>query len=266
MDNKTRMVLLHSAMSFDLRQIRSSAAAAHTVPLVVFTLLLAVPGWFKIENPELPWYRQGPEHWAYPAQVVVCAILLALFWRHYQFSPWRGLRLAGVLAGAGIAFWILPSFVRVFLVDAGVKESGWWEWLGLVARDEGFNPDLLAKWPAWWWVSVVLRFVRSVIIVPVVEELFWRGFLMRYVVGEVQDRPWQQVPFGTHHWAAYLLTGLGVTFIHQPADWLGAAVWGTLMYLLAVRTKSLGACVLMHAIGNLLLGLYVLQSKQWGYW
>jgi len=252
--------------STPLRRLRASAAAAHTLPLVVFTLFLMVPDWFRIENSALPWYRQGPEHWVYPVQVLVCGALLWWFRAHYTLRPWRGLWMAGVFAGVGILWWIAPSFIRVLLVDAGVKEAGWWSWLGLVERGEGFDPNLLAAWPGWQKASLVMRFVRSVIIVALVEELFWRGFLMRYVVGEMQDRPWQKVPFGTHHWVAFLVTGVGVTFIHAKEDWAGALVWGSLMYFLAVRTKSLGACVLMHALGNLLLGLYVLQSKQWGFW
>jgi membrane protease YdiL (CAAX protease family) len=38
------------------------------------------------------------------------------------------------------------------------------------------------------------------------------------------------------------------------------------MYFVAVRTKSLGACVFMHAVGNLALGLYVMKTQQWGFW
>jgi hypothetical protein len=54
--------------------------------------------------------------------------------------------------------------------------------------------------------------------------------------------------------------------IHNTSDWPGAFVWGSLMYFLAVRTKSLGACIVMHAVGNLLLGLYVMKTGLWGFW
>ena len=53
---------------------------------------------------------------------------------------------------------------------------------------------------------------------------------------------------------------------HAPVDWTGALGFGTLMYVLAVRSKSLGACVVMHAVANLLLGLYVMWTRQWGFW
>ena len=75
-----------------------------------------------------------------------------------------------------------------------------------------------------------------------------------------------RVPFGRHDWRAFAtVTGL-VVVAHQTEDYLGALIWGTLMYWLTVRTKSLAACVIMHAVANLLLGIYVLKTKQWGFW
>jgi CAAX prenyl protease-like protein len=97
-----------------------------------------------------------------------------------------------------------------------------------------------------------------------VEELFWRGFLMRFLVD--QDRPLMKIPFGTHRWRVFWIVTVAVMLIHNTSDWPGAFVWGSLMYFLAVRTKSLGACIVMHAVGNLLLGLYVMKTGLWGFW
>ena len=55
-------------------------------------------------------------------------------------------------------------------------------------------------------------------------------------------------------------------FAHSPSDYLGALVYGTLTYTLAVLTKSLTACILMHAVANLVLGIYVMITGQIGYW
>ena len=46
----------------------------------------------------------------------------------------------------------------------------------------------------------------------------------------------------------------------------GALVFGSLMYFLCIRSKSLAACASMHAVANLLLGIYVLKTRQWGFW
>lgn len=235
-----------------------SAAAAHAAPLVVFMLVTELAGLVRVENSALPWYRSAPEHWVYPLQCVIVGTLLFLFRRHYKLTPWRGLGLAALLAAVGIAVWVLPASLYV------PDQPGWWHWLGIGPRDKGFDPHVFTPHSAAWFTTIILRFIRMVVIVPFVEELFWRGFLMRYV--QAGDHEFTSVPFGRHTWKAFWIVTIAVTLVHQPEDYLGAFVWGSLMYLLCVRSKSLGACVFMHALGNLILGLYVLETRQWGFW
>lgn len=228
-------------------------------------LLNAVPGWFRIENSALPWYVQQPEHWWYPIQTLICGILL-WWWRgQYRLGPCQGnyLLLAGLFALIGIAFWVLPGHLYLLWRLDGVS-SDWWKWLGIVERAEGFDLSVLDSHPVEQRISLIFRFLRSTLVVPLVEELCWRGWLMRTVIAE--DRPFTRVPFGTHSWKSFWVTTLAVTFIHQPEDYLAAFLWGSLVYALAVRSKSLRACVIMHAVGNLTLGIYILKTGQFGYW
>ncbi len=250
-----------SAASITTQDTRP-VTVAHVAPLVVFMLFLQLAQFLKVENSALPWYQSAPEHWVYPLQCVVVAAMLIWNRRHYVFAPWRGLGLALGLAIVGIAVWVLPSR---FAVEPGT----WWqEWLGLVKRTEGFDPSIFdagaGGHTSGWWLTVLLRFVRMVVIVPIVEELFWRGFLMRYV--QAKGKPWQRVPFGQHTWRAFWMVTLFVALIHNTPDRPAAFVWGALVYMLAVRTRSLGACLVMHAFGNLLLGIYVILTRQWGFW
>lgn len=247
-----------------LARLLSSPTAAHLLPLLLFTALNALPGMLRVENPELPWHVRAPEHWVYPLQTVLCGGVLLLFRRHYTLRPWRGLGLASVLGLVGIAFWIAPSLLREALVQRGLQPAAWWDWFGLADRSKGFDPTLAQGSPPWYGVVVGLRFARMVLVVPFVEEVFWRGFLMRFLATE--DGRFQRVPFGTHRWHVFWIVTLAVMVIHNTEDYLGAFVWGSLMYFVAVRTKSLGACVLMHAVGNLALGLYVMKTRQWGFW
>ncbi|MBE7497250.1 MAG: CAAX prenyl protease-related protein [Verrucomicrobiaceae bacterium] len=247
-----------------LKNLRESPVAAHIMPLAVFTAMLSVPGWFKIENPELPWHVRMPELWVYPAQMLLCAWLLLFFRKHYTLAPWRGLGMAVVFAVVGIGFWVLPAMLRGVLIERGFEPQGWWDWLGLAERVKGFDPTAGKETPWGFEATVAMRFARMVVIVPFAEELFWRGFLMRFLVD--QDRPFQSIPFGTHRRHVFWIVTLAVITIHNTADWPGAFVWGALMYYLAVRTRSLGACVVMHAVGNLLLGVYVMKTGLWGFW
>lgn len=245
-------------------RLLSSPTAAHVLPLLLFTLLNALPGLFRVENSELPWHVRAPEHWVYPLQTVICAVVLVLFRKHYTLKPWRGLGLAFVLGIAGIALWIAPSLLREHLVQDGTQPAPWWKWLGLAERTKGFDPMIAADSPLWFSIVVGFRFARMALVVPFVEELFWRGFLMRFLLTE--DGRFEKIPFGTHAWKVFGIVTTAVMLIHNTEDWPGAFVWGALVYFVAVRAKSLGACVFMHAIGNLALGLYVMKTQQWGFW
>ncbi len=253
-------------MTAALHRLRANATAAYVGPLVVFMLLSSVPDGFRIENSALPWYRQQPEHWWYPVQILLCGGLLWWWRAQYQWGECRTRHLWLAAAGAfiGIAAWVLPGWFYQQWTAAGASPSDWWKWVGLADRTQGFDPGLLADQPPLQKASLAARFARMTLIVPLVEELCWRGWLMRFVIAG--DKPFTRIPFGTHSWRAYGITTLAVTFIHHSEDWLAAFVWGSLVYALAVRTRSLRACVIMHALGNLLLGLYVLRSGQLGYW
>ena len=144
-------------------------------------------------------------------------------------------------------------------------EEGWWGILGFAPREEGFDPTVLEEGgPLLFGTGVFFRFLRMVVVVAIVEEIFWRGFLMRYLINP--DGDYWKVPFGTPSVLSFVVvTGL-VTAIHMPEDRLAAFIWGSLVFFLAVRSKSLFACIWMHAVANLALGIYVMATGRWGYW
>jgi len=242
----------------------NNPAVAHIAPLAVFLLFTALPPMLAVENTLLPWWRHAPEQWVYPLQTIVVGALLWVCRKHYTFRPFTGFGLATLLGVVGIAIWLAPDFLYQRLTAAGVPSQNWWEWVGLAPREDGFDPSFFSEHTFWYVSALVMRFIRMVVIVSLAEEIFWRGFLMRYV--QAEGSPFQKIPFGRHDWRAYGVVTICFMLAHNNVDWLGALVFGSLMYYLAIRTKSLAACVLMHAVANLLLGLYVISTKQWGFW
>jgi len=243
-----------------LQRLRNSQKAAFIAPLAVFLFLLTLADWLRVENPGLPWHQRAPELWIYPLQCVVCLGLLWFWRRHYQFGPWSKKAIAWAIALGllGIGFWIWPT---------ALFERDWlnfrpWTWLGVQDRREGFDPTQVDV--EFYGPVVLLRFLRLVIVVPLVEEIFWRGFLMRALIDD--GKRFEETPFGTFGWPSVLVTTVLFAAVHQPVDWAAALVFGALMAWLTVRQKSLGACVLMHAVANLILGIYVVGMRLWGLW
>ncbi len=249
-----------------LQDIQNDRAKAHVVPLAVFMILLApfqLTGWPTWKHPDAPWWRHYPEQWQYPVQTLIVVALLVFFRKNYELKWQLKPMLFGAVMGVvGIGFWILPTQTHTWLGMEGDQE-GIWKWLGVMPRDEGFNPqDLADKFGGCqvaYWGSLVMRFFRAVVV-----EIFWRGFLMRFLLDP--DRNYWKVPFGKPAWISYLVTTLAFMLVHQPVDYLGAIIFGSLMYWVAVRTKSLAACVVMHGVANLVMGWYALEFGKYGLW
>ncbi len=216
---------------------------AYTWPMAMFLAGLALVSVLKWIGGS-PWL-DAPEYWAFPLQSVACAAALLWFWREYGFHPFRGVLLTLGIAALVLVLWIAPQ-----------------AFLGFAPRNEGFNPDRFASQPVVYWATVLLRFLRLVVVVPLVEEIFWRGFLLRYFINEKFDR----VPFGTFSWLSFAISTIGFTFAHSRPDWIAAAATCALYNFVAYQTKSLSSCVLAHAVTNLLLGLWIMQTRQWGFW
>jgi len=226
--------------------ILRSRLAAYTLPFGVFLAFLGVAqGLAFVFRSSGVWLLAEPLYWVFPLQAVVCAGVLAAFWRQYDFGPLRPW-VWGVGAGLVALFlWVSPQVV-----------------FHLPDRREGFNPEMFAGSPLLYWLTVVGRFLRLMIVVPLLEEIFWRGFLMRYLIKE----DFETVRFGTY--APLPFFGVAALFMleHQTADYIPALLVGLLWNGLAVRTKSLFACVVAHMVTNFGLGLYIMATRQWGFW
>jgi CAAX prenyl protease-like protein len=242
--------------------LRTNTTVAHIAPFAVFMLFTALVPAVAIKNSALPWWRSAPEHWIYPLQTIVCGALLIFLWKNYSFKPTRGFVLATVLGVVSIVIWILPAHLFHAWKANEIQSI---PLLGFAARSEGFDPTIFEHDRFAYPLVIIMRFIRMIIVVPLVEEILWRGWLMRWLVSN-DEKPFTSVQTGTHTWKAFVITTACVVIVHQPEDYLGALIFGSLMYFLCVRTKSLAACVWMHAVANLVLGIYVLKTRQWGFW
>lgn len=250
-----------------LKESRENKSHAHVVPFAAFLILNFLMGIKGIEwaHPSAPWWREWPEQWMYPLQTLIVGGILAFYWKHYQLKFTKAVLLGALMGVVGIGLWLLPTTLYDRF-DFSEDTVGIWEYFGVMPRTDGFNPnDVVPEFGvAGYWVSLILRLLRAVVVVALVEEIFWRGFIMRFVLDP--DGNYWKKPFGVHHWKGYVSTTLLFMFIHQPVDYCGAFFFGSLMYWVAVRTKSLLACIVMHGVANLLMGIYAIQFGKYGLW
>ena len=112
---------------------------------------------------------------------------------------------------------------------------------------------------AWAYGFLAIRFVGLVLIVPVIEEFFLRGFVMRFVMAA----DWWNVPIGTANRLAIIAGTVVPLLTHPFSEAVAVAVWFSAVTWLLLRTRNLWSCVAAHATTNLLLGLYVLRTGNW---
>jgi CAAX prenyl protease-like protein len=128
----------------------------------------------------------------------------------------------------------------------------------VVGHPAGNTPPALKSDP--WFLS--FRIAISVIAVPILEELFWRGWLMRWLINSDDFR---RVPLGKYAPAAFWLTALLFAAEHG-SFWDVGLVTGAIYNWWMVRTRNLWDCIIAHAVTNGALAVYVVLAGQWQYW
>jgi uncharacterized protein len=216
---------------------------AYALPMLSFVLFLGVGG--ALKQPGAALWLAAPEFWIYPLQTLLCVGLLIYFRHEYDFHRLRRPAFAITIALLAFILWITPQ-----------------QFYRFPSRVVGFNPETFVAEPALYWTTLVVRFLRLVVVAPLVEEIFWRGFLLRYLITE----KFEALPFGAFSWLSFLIVTLAFGVSHSMADWPAALLTGALYNVVAYRTKSLSSCVLAHGLTNLALGLWILVTKQWGFW
>jgi CAAX prenyl protease-like protein len=219
------------------------AMARHIIPFILWIGIMSLP----LSNIAF----------RYTLQTVVSLVALLVL-KPWQYYPAMNIRLLplSVLVGAGVAIvWILPesgwiqqfpriheSYVRYFIRGS---DSG---------NGQLFAPEQCG------WAYALMRLGGSALVIAVIEEYFWRGFFMRWLV----NLNFLSVKPGTVGRGLFLIASLAFGFEHSR--WLVGLVAGLAYGLLYCRKGDIMAAAAAHVTTNLLLGLYVLATASYQFW
>lgn len=210
------------------------------------------PSWLDLGIP----YRYYPL--VYTLKIVVTLVAIWFVRPGFKEFPWRLSPLAPLVGAVGVLIWL--AFTHLSLEPQVLGAAGL-EGLLDVGRRSAFNPLVEMQQPVWAWAFLAVRFYGLVVIVPIIEEFFFRGFVMRFVA----DADWWKVPFGTPHMMGIALATALAVFAHPATEYLAELTWFSLVTWLMLRTRNIWDCVVAHGVTNGLLGLYVVGSHLAGY-
>jgi exosortase E/protease (VPEID-CTERM system) len=181
------------------------------------------------------------------------------------FAPHDHALYALKVTAVGATLWVfrktyapLLSSVSLLSVAAGLAVGAVW-----IATDPASTPDTataawLASLPAGLAIAwLCLRFVGAVALVPVAEELAFRGYLSRALIAA----RFENVPVGQFSWLGFIGSSLAFGAVHQR--WFAAFIAGALYALLMYRTKRLSDPIAAHVVSNALITGWAIGVQQW---
>jgi len=184
---------------------------------------------------------------------VRCVVVLAVL--VFVSRPYVSLKPSHTLASAGVGILVFVIWIAPDLLF-GYRHHWLFENAITGRAASSLSPALRAN-----VLFLAIRVLSSVALVPVLEELFWRGWLMRWWI----DREFLRVRLGTYQAAAFWLVAVLFASEHGPYWEVGLAA-GIIYNLWMMRTGNLADCILAHAVTNGTLAAYVLVARQWQFW
>ena len=221
-------------------QTRRWPSLPYVLPFAVFLLFLAGQKYFPLA-PEVD----------FPLRVAILTAVLIAFSRQVI-----DLRVARLLPTVGIGVAVFLIWIGPDLLFPGYHHHRLFE-NGATGRLGDPVPEATLLQPVVLWS----RIVRAVILVPIIEELFWRAWLMRWLISP----RFEQIKLGTYSAAAFWITAALFASEHGPY-WDVGLIAGVIYNWWMIRTRSLGDCILAHAVTNGLLCAYVVAGRHWEYW
>lgn len=218
----------------------SHAAWVRILPFLVYLVFIAVAELFGRFGVPAASVR-----WLYPVKIFAVLVTLLICWRHYtELHSWR---LGPISTACALAVG-MSVFVLWIGLDAG------WMVIGTPAGFDARNDGQVD------WLMVTLRIGGAALVVPVMEELFWRSFLLRWLdATDFQDVDARRVRLQSVAIAALL-------FGFEHNQWLAGIVAGLAYSALYLRTRSLWSPIVAHALTNGVLGLWIVHTGSWHYW
>ena len=182
----------------------------------------------------------------YPVKILAATAILIFYWKSYDELRPDKLNALHILGA-------LVTGIIVFILWINMD----WDF-ATMGSSEAYDPRILPEKAYYSFIAV--RLAGTALVVPVFEEIFWRSFVLRYII----NQDFTKVKIGAFTWMSFLISSL--LFGSEHNLWLAGIMAGVFYNLLLYWSKNIYACIIAHSVTNLLLGIYVLKTGNWQFW
>lgn len=182
----------------------------------------------------------------YPIKIIAVIAALVFCWKSYDeliVDQLKAIHIAGAV--------VIGLIVFVLWINMD------WDF-ATMGSSEVYDPGILPGWA--YYAFIAIRLTGTALIVPVFEEIFWRSFVLRYII----NQDFMAVRIGAFTWMSFIVSSL--LFGSEHHLWLAGIMAGVFFNLLLYWSRSIYACIIAHGVTNLLLGIYVLKTGSWQFW
>jgi hypothetical protein len=241
-----------------IKKISDSPVLARAVPFVLFLGMTSLQG---------EW-GEASRYWVYFGKTIAGVGLV--WWMRPLVAEMRwAFSWEAVAVGVGVcAMWVgldgyyptLDQMMQKYACPV-LKNIGLESWCAKPAGKLPWNPRAqFGQGSALAWLFIAARTLGSAIVVPPLEEVFYRSFLYRYIV----KADFLAVSPGAFYIPAFFLTAVVFGFSHY--EWLAGILCAFAYQGLVIRKKRLGDAMTAHAITNFLLGVWIVWKGAWHFW
>ena len=227
-----------------ISKITGSPLLVRVVPFAVFIALTACQSQFG----------EAGRYWFYLAKTVAGA---AMLWAVRPFIAEMKWKITWEAIVVGVAVFIMWAGLDTALVKLGFANS----YPKMKLTGAAWNPHAhFGDGTALAWFFIAVRLLGSTLIVPPLEEVFFRSFLYRYLA----KPDFQSVSLSLFAWTPFLVTSL--IFGAEHREWLAGILCGFAYQGLVIWKNRIGDVMTAHAITNFLLGVWVVWKGAWQFW
>lgn len=210
---------------------QKSSCIPYIFPFALFAVCIYVGLLFNIS-----------QSFMYPVKTVLVASSLIYFWNAYKQEIRFSFSWLPVISGILVFF--------IWVVFEGMYPQ--------IGHSE-FNPYDYASGYGVYFI-ITFRLIGATLVVPLMEELFWRSFALRFAI----KSDFKSVPLGQFSWFSFIF--ISILFGLEHERWLVGIFAGMVYSGTLYQSKNLFDPILSHTITNFLLGMYVLLTHQWSFW